>query len=471
MRILFLIHDFLPAHPAGSEVHAWQLAKALQARGHDCRVFATEKDVGRPHLALEQREYDGLIVHELVNNLFYEDFRETWDWPPGVAAFERVLDAWKPDVLHVMHLMYLSSGCIEAAVRRGLPVVFTLHDFWLQCARFGQRYRPGGIVCDTIDHEVCARCLVDFKFAQSPLQRRAATIVAGVRRVTRVNLAPLLTRAARVFASRATQTPPTKEADPERVAAMRARVAERERGLKERVVANVDRFLAPSRFLYDRFVEWGIDEARLSHVEYGFDKAPFHGFQRRPSERVRVAFLGTLAPHKGPELLLDAWGALAPELKAEAELTLYGPKSHNPDLVRRLEDKARTVGARLAGARSREELAATLAQIDLLVVPSLWYENSPFTIHEAQATRTPLLVSDLGGMRELVDERFGWRFRVGDVADLTAKLAHVLAEPEVLSRLTLDSGRVKDVAETAREMEDLYSSLSAAAARGESSSS
>ncbi|NOT30642.1 MAG: hypothetical protein HOP15_09375, partial [Planctomycetes bacterium] len=89
MRILFLVHDFLPAHPSGTEVYTGALALRLRERGHEVRIFATEKDIARPHLFLSQREWQGLVVHELVNNLFYEDFRETWDFPPAERASER----------------------------------------------------------------------------------------------------------------------------------------------------------------------------------------------------------------------------------------------------------------------------------------------------------------------------------------------------------------------------------------------
>ena len=139
MRVLYVSHDFLPLHPLGTEIYTWQLAKRMQERGHDVHVFTTEKDIGRPHLRVERREWDGLPVLELVNNLFYDDFAETWDWPPAVEAFGRVLDEVRPDVVHVMHLLYLSIGLVEEAARRGVPVVYTLHDYWLQCARFGQR--------------------------------------------------------------------------------------------------------------------------------------------------------------------------------------------------------------------------------------------------------------------------------------------------------------------------------------------
>ena len=125
------------------------------ARGHSVAVFAAEKDVARSHGALERREWEGITVHELVNNLCHDDFRETYAWEAAERAFERVLDLEKPDLVHAMHLLYLSSGCLESAARRGIPVLFTLHDFWLQCPRMGQLLHADGSLCATIDFARC----------------------------------------------------------------------------------------------------------------------------------------------------------------------------------------------------------------------------------------------------------------------------------------------------------------------------
>jgi glycosyltransferase involved in cell wall biosynthesis len=462
MRVLFLVHDFLPAHPSGTEVYTGALARRLAERGHDVRIFATEKDIGRAHLALERREWQGLVVHELVNNLFYRDFRETWDFPAAAAAFARVLEEFRPEVVHVMHLLYLSVGCVEAAHERGIPLFFTLHDFWLQCARFGQRLHPDGGRCDTIDFARCGTCLASLKFAQSDLERHAAHAIAGVRRLSGIDLSG----AARATGERLKKRggsqwrPPA----PELALAFERAARERDAELRRRVLHCIERFFAPSRFLRERFVEWGLPEERIETLAYGLELEPFRDFQRAPADRLRLAFLGTLAPHKAPHLLLEAFARLPSELRARATLTLYGPTHHFPEYVARLEHAARPLGAELAGAIPRERVPAVLAVTDVLVVPSVWYENSPFTIHEARATRTPVLVSDLGGMRELVEDgREGWRFRVGDAAHLAEHLERLLRDPGVLARLSFPPE--KDVRTSALELEERYAAALAARKR------
>ncbi len=461
MRILYVSHDFLPNHPAGTEIYTWQLAKRMQERGHEVAIFTTEKDIGRPHLRLDRREWDGLPVYELVNNLFYEDFRETWDWPPAVEVFGRLLDELEPDVVHVMHLLYLSIGCVEEAARRGIPVIYTLHDYWLQCARFGQRVHDDGATCDTIDRERCGTCLATLKYNQTPTERRSAKLIAKVRSATGIDLGSAARGAKNLLrrdANGATgHVPPV---DPARALAMERAARSRDDELRARLVPNVARFVAPSRFLRDRLLEWGIPDDRIEHVTYGLELDPYRDFARLPSEKTRIAFIGTLAPHKGPHLLFEAWGRIPAELTAKSTLTVYGPPTHNPGYVAKLERLAAETGGRLGGGLRREEVTSALREIDLLVVPSTWFENSPLTIHEARATRTPLLVSDYGGMAELVEPgRDGWRFDVGSIPALTDALARVLREPECLTELAFDGEPVKDMRTSAEEMEERYAEL------------
>jgi glycosyltransferase involved in cell wall biosynthesis len=86
----------------------------------------------------------------------------------------------------------------------------------------------------------------------------------------------------------------------------------------------------------------------------------------------------------------------------------------------------------------------------------VWYENSPLTIHEARAARTAVLVSDLGGMAELVEPgRQGWRFPPGDAAALARALEGLIRDPGALARLDFEP-RPKDVRTSAAELVQRY---------------
>jgi glycosyltransferase involved in cell wall biosynthesis len=457
-------HNYLPGHAAGTEVYTAELAARLAGLGHAVSVFTTEKDIARADLSLTEREHAGIPVTEVTNNLYYRRFEQTWEQPEITALFAAHLDRLAPDLVHFQHLMYLSLGCVEEARARGLGVVFTLHDYWLHCARFGQRVHADGSLCPTIDFDRCGGCLAGFKFGQTSLERATGRVIAGVKGVTGVDLSGAAKGASRALA-RETQKPAGDAAPIEGVpagAAERAvEVAERDAAVRARVVPNVHRFLSPSRFLLERFVEWGIPAERIAHLPTGLDPrfASASEVEREGDGPVRIAFIGSLVPLKAPHLLLEAWGLLPGELRASATLELFGPSKHHPDYQRRLAALASEVGAQLCGALERDEVARVLTEVDLIVVPSTWYENAPLVILEALAVHTPLLVSDAGGMAELVaDGRNGLHFRLGDAADLARKLELLLADRARLAALR-QGAPVRSVEDVAREVEAVYAEV------------
>jgi glycosyltransferase involved in cell wall biosynthesis len=144
-----------------------------------------------------------------------------------------------------------------------------------------------------------------------------------------------------------------------------------------------------------------------------------------PLPPVVVGFAGTLAPHKGVDLLLEAARGLAGDLRVE----IHGRFGDNPGY----DDWLRSLAAgdpriRFAGGFERERLPEVLGRLHCLVVPSRWRENTPFVCLEGRAAGLPVVASDLSGMAEAVPFGRGHLFRAGDAGDLRAVLQQVLDE-------------------------------------------
>jgi hypothetical protein len=141
-------------------------------------------------------------------------------------------------------------------------------------------------------------------------------------------------------------------------------------------------------------------------------------------------------------------------------LNVYGDfkperDAHHADLARLAGDNVSFRG-RFDNAR----LSEVYAEIDVLIVPSIWFENSPITIHEAFLTRTPVVASDIGGMREFVrDGVDGLWFKTGDAQDLARVLRRFVDEPDLVERLSREFPPVKTIAEDAAAMEFRYRGL------------
>jgi glycosyltransferase involved in cell wall biosynthesis len=436
VRILVVTHRFPPRSYAGTEVYALEAARRVAARGHDVHVLSAWKEVSLRHGARLERTFEGLPVVEFVDNLFEDNFRATWDRPWLDARLGGELDRVRPDVVHVHHLMYLSTGLLEEARRRGIPVVYTLHDAWLGCARFGQLRHADGALCARVDPARCATCLPSYPWRQSPSAIRVGNALASIRALTHLDLFPLV----RVLQPRPrTRTPsgklpippaPVREAYAQHV---RARGEE----LRARAGRSVQRFLAPSEWVARTMIEWGLPPERVFTLDTGVDVARFTAAPREPrGDRVRVRFLGTLVPHKGAHVVLEAWERLPADVRARGDLALFGPDHHDPAYVERLREVAARTGARILPPLQRDAVVRELARTDVLVVPSQWYENRPLVILEALAAGVPVLCTDLGGMRELVREGVqGHRFPFDDSQLLRDLLAQFLADPTLLDAL------------------------------------
>src|SRR5262245_43241444 len=411
LRILHAIHDFLPRHQAGSEIYAFELCRALAAR-HDVTVMCAAYDAARDHGSIRWRVHDGLPVAEIVNNWACASFEETYRPPLVSRRIAQVLRAVQPDVLHVHSLLNLSFDVPELARARGVPIVATLHDYTLVCPSGGQRiHRADANVCHEIDTARCARC-----FRESPVCEHIAFAA-----LTRVARAPgILRRAAGAvvrrlpgIADRARRAA-RRAALPVAAAQIDARLA-----AARRVFEMVDLFVAPSASLASEFERLGIPASKIRVSDYGFvPLAP--GRPRRASRPLRIGYVGTLVWHKGVHLLLDA----VRDLPADGyELKIFGDTEVFPEYAAALRERADGLPVRFMGRFSRDAVADVYAQIDVLVVPSLWLENSPLVIHEAFMAGVPVVGARIGGIPNLVsDGRGGLLFDPASAAALADAL-------------------------------------------------
>jgi glycosyltransferase involved in cell wall biosynthesis len=275
------------------------------------------------------------------------------------------------DVVHIHHLSGLSMGIPRLAHAAGARVVVTLHDFWLACAR-GQLVDGGGARCPGPATDRCAACLAPELYA--PLPHRMARVM------------------------------------PPRTAPVRRREA-----AWADVRANTDLFLAPSVHVASRL---GVPATHLSLPLL----TPIPPAPTPPPGPIRLLFLGSLLPTKGPDVLLDAFGRLP---AGSATLRIVGPSPPWRGSTRWAAAftarASRAAAVSVAGAVPPAAIVAELHEADVLVVPSTWEENAPLVVGEAKAAGLRIVASDTGGLREVAPRA---RFvPPGDVEALRRALA------------------------------------------------
>jgi glycosyltransferase involved in cell wall biosynthesis len=476
LRILYVTHLYPPDFTAGVEVFAQTTAELLQAGGHKVRVITTRKDIARRDLSTQEvgaAEGTGVTVLELVNNLFAEEFEETYRRPEIDRIVGDELDRWKPDVVHVHHLLYLSSGILDECRRRGVPVVMTLHDFWVGCARFGQLIHANGSRCVTVDPVRCGTCLPTLNWRQSNAARRLAKAVNAVAETARIDLKAPLIRARRFRDARRLDAGLTPEA-PEWTPPMDAVAGEFEGRARTRVDyllevvgRTVDRLVLPAAFMLDWYTRFGLDASRMIVETTGVDwegATSVPRVARKEGEPVRFLFLGSLVPHKGAHVLLEAWGGLSKDDQARGTLRLFGPDQHQPAYVSALRSQADGLGLELGGQLGRDAVRRAMAETDVLVVPSLWLEIRPLVMLEAYAAGARVIATDLGGMREAIDD--GLPGRVVPEGDAVSLREALLEEIKLHESGAVDPApeRVptelfRGWPEVARSLETLYQGL------------
>lgn len=443
--MLHAIHDFLPRYRAGSEIYVLALARAL-ARRHHVTILCAEYDPARAHGEVVWRMHDGLPIVELINNWICASFADTYRPPVIGDRLRHVLRAVQPDVLHVHNLLNLSFDLPAIARAANIPVVATLHDYTLVCASGGQRiHRADRHVCHEIDLDRCARCFGESSFAA----RMSLGVIASAP-------APVRALAGSVRNRFPDVTRKIAEAAP-RPAGVDASDLARRLAAGRDAWQQINLLVAPSAAMAAEFIRLGVSPSRIAVSDYGFPAMPGANGTPASSGRLRIGYVGSLVWHKGIHVLIDAVRSLP---ASAYEVTIVGDPRVAPEYASELRTAAAGLPITFPGPFEPEHAARVYRAIDVLVVPSIWMENSPLVIHEAYQSGRPVIGSRIGGIAELV--RDGWDgllFEPGSSPALGDALRRVIAEPACLQLFASRLPRVKAIEDDCLEWEARYAEV------------
>lgn len=458
MKILQVVHYFLPRHQAGTEIYTLELAQAL-AQENTVQIFTGEDLVPKKaRFEIKDDIYDGLKVRRLAHP-GPRDFHSSYDDPEFNYVFGDMLDEYQPDVVHFQHLYRLSIGFIQEATRRHIPAILTLPDYWFLCPPIIM-LRPGFEICPGPERgERCVSCpnaIGKFYAGDVP------SFMIGIE-----NLGNRIKAAGHAFKR---NLPPSWVSILRRLTGQGKTEAERRGLLTTRFEAmrtaldKLDLIIAPSQFLRQKMIQGGLARPdRIIHSDYGFSSLPSLPLPKKEKGVFRFGFIGTMVEHKGLHVAIQAMNRL---VDVHAELVIHGDEKIFPGYVRGLRRVAKNPGIRFAGRFEHNRIGEILSGLDALLVPSLWYENSPLTIHEAFLAGIPVITSNLGGMAELVRNRVnGILFQAGDPEDLARAMKQMISEPGLTEKLKAGIPKVKTMDENVKELTEIYKRLSTGSVR------
>jgi glycosyltransferase involved in cell wall biosynthesis len=408
---LLAVHRWRHRKGGAEGVHLDHLALFRQ-RGWTCADFAVDHPDNEPsewsgYFPAPVAPQAGLAGLAALPRFFHS--REAG------ANFARLLDDFRPDVIHAHGLYHHLTNAILAPARaRGVPIVYTLHDYKLICPAY-HFYTERKGVCEGCRGGKQWRCLTN-RCTGGGLAQDALYALDGL-------------------------------------------VQWHGGALRD----SVARFVGPCRFIVDKFAEHGFPPEKLRYIPNFFESeddapaSPREVAALRAARGRHIVYFGRLSPEKGVDALIDAAAA------AGAPLTIVGDGPKRAEL----EAQARALGAdcRFTGHLKGAGLWAQVEAATAIALPSVWYEIAPKSLLEAQARGKPIIATRIGGLPELVaDGETGLLVAPNDRVGLAAALGRVLAMDERELAAMGAKGRAQAISQFTRqryyrEMTALYAEL------------
>ncbi|MHC4443413.1 MAG: glycosyltransferase [Planctomycetota bacterium] len=401
MKIVFVTMQFGRSYVQGTERYVGSLGRCLRDRGHAVNYLA-----GDP-LHLDSPRKLGHVIDADEKIYAYP----TRGWMSVVGLSPKRIAQWlkkqQPDIVHINTPAHIGVAAMLACRKLGIPCVVTVHDFWWVCPK-GTLLRGGKEICDgtppwyecvpciSADHpKGWVRMLSRFPAILSPLPLLLYFTRAGMRKMS--------------------------PADMYRWTQRRSVIVE--------CLNLADRMIFPSEMIGRVISPW-LSHKRWQVIPNGLQK---HWFadprakttKPRTPEDLTIGYAGAMAAHKAPHLLLEAVKHLG---WTGTRVRLAGPQG-DANYLEQLEKSARGLKVEFLGRLSVEEMPAFLRTLDIFAMTSIWPENCPYAVLEAQAAGVPVVGSNIGGVPELIgDERL--MFQPGSAEGLARALTYVCDNPQ-----------------------------------------
>lgn len=379
-RVVFISHGHPELSKGGAEVASWNLYQLLKSEGVECLYIARADEKSHGGSVFSQRGEEVIFdtrMHDWFN-LSTDNTKQLF------TDLGKMLQQFAPDIVHVHHYAHMGIE-LFSAIKKAVPkakLVFTLHEFMAICMHNGQMVKKDSLkLCDKALYADCHSCFP--QHSPGDFMLRKSYVLDQF--------------------------------------------------------THVDHFVSPSQFLAKRYVDWGLPEHKLHVIENVLPEiTAIAPRELKPGEkRYRFAFFGQVNPYKGIDLFLQAIAMLPKDIRALVRVDIHGANlevqesAFKEKVLALLADLSDVV--QLCGQYETDQLAGRMAECDWVVIPSIWWENSPVVIQEAIRYGRPLIGSNIGGMKEKIENIAGLTFEARSAASLADTMVKA-TEPAVFDK-------------------------------------
>ncbi len=405
MRMLIVTHGFPPKEITGTEQHSYILAKELM-KNNEVHVFS-RSDGTDYHKSIES--YDNIPISRINTPKMSSriKFEDTYLDDHVAETFSNLLDKFRPDIIHVQHCIALGFSLLETAIKKNIPILLFLHDFFFMCHNINL-LKPDSKRCTGPRNEkYCMDCIS----AYEPSLAKNDSQEIGIKKYQYAN----------------------------------------------EILSKINCIATPSEFVKELFVKNFPSISEIIVLPLGLDFSFQKKFVRKKMRKFIFGYLGALGPHKGVHFLIEAFKNMNMN---NVELRIHG--GGEPKYQEEIQQIANK-NIFFFGPYPHDRLAEILSEIDVLVLPSLCNESYSFTIREALAVGIPVITSDLRSQSDAIKEGHnGLHYENGNMSDLKTKLELIAKDKQLYQKLSENAIRthITSIHEQVKQLESLYYKIS-----------
>ena len=380
----------------GSETYYFGLGKMLKEHGHEVAYFSMKNE---KNIITGDKEY---FVEE--SDMNSKNITKAFDViynKKNKKKMEEALDDFKPDIVHLNNFQrQLSASIIDPCVERNIPIVFTAHDVQAIC--------PAILMMDS-DKNICEDCM-NHKYMncikKSCIKNSKLKSILGA--------------------------------------------IENNYYYKKNIYTNkIKHIITPSNFYKGKFIEDGIKKNKIDYIHNFID---IDQYNIKTEDEGYALYFGRLSREKG---ILNLLNAFAKTKKGTLYIAGTGPEQE--EIERIIKDNKLEDRVKLLGFLNKDEMREVTRKARFIVIPSIWYENCPYSAIETQAIGKPIIGANIGGIPELVkDKENGLIYKYDDIDELKEKLELLFEDNKLVKEY---SKNAKEYAKKEYSTESYYNKL------------